>query len=116
MPHAPATYRLVSRARKEQQWASRRTDYRNWYAFDIWKGPGGIRESVILRDLCQCQQCRREGRITLVLLHCEQGDSRTAHVDHVRPHEGDWERFVDEKNCETLCGACHSRKTRGEMG
>lgn len=44
--------------------------------------------------------CHGEGRITL-------GDQ----VDHVVPHRGDLRLFWDDTNWQTLCAACHMRKT-----
>jgi len=46
-------------------------------------------------------QCFDERRVTL-----------GAHVDHIVPHRGDRALFWDELgNWQTLCTACHSRKT-----
>lgn len=36
------------------------------------------------------------------------------HVDHVRPHRGDWSLFMDSTNLQALCHSCHSRKTARE--
>ncbi len=81
----------------------------------LWKGPGGIREQVILRDLCMCQQCKREGRITHVYIHVRRGnEEHQAHVDHKIPHNGDFQKFCDVSGCEALCLECHSRKTLNE--
>lgn len=33
------------------------------------------------------------------------------HVDHVQPHRGDWKRFYDAENLQSLCPSCHSWKT-----
>lgn len=35
-------------------------------------------------------------------------------VDHIRPHKGDWNRFADPDNLQSLCHSCHSRKTMAE--
>jgi len=32
-------------------------------------------------------------------------------VDHIRPHGGDREKFLDPANHGTLCHACHAKKT-----
>jgi 5-methylcytosine-specific restriction enzyme A len=37
-------------------------------------------------------------------------------VDHITPHKGDHDLFWDERNWQSLCGACHSRKTVMEDG
>lgn len=36
-------------------------------------------------------------------------------VDHIKPHRGNWKLFVDPANHQSLCHACHSRKTMEEM-
>ena len=38
-----------------------------------------------------------------------------AHVDHIVPLESGGEKY-DEDNLQSLCAACHSRKTVGERG
>lgn len=116
MPLAPKQFRLTPKAQTEKSWASRRAGSgHEWYQHPAWKGPGGIREQAIIRDMGQCQQCKREGRTTRVLIHAKQGDSRIAHVDHKQPHRGDWDKFFDIDGCETLCATCHSRKTMREQ-
>ena len=32
-------------------------------------------------------------------------------VDHITPHEGNWESFMDRCNWQSLCQACHNKKT-----
>jgi 5-methylcytosine-specific restriction protein A len=41
-------------------------------------------------------------------------DKPAAHVDHIRPHEGNSDVFFDRANLQGLCHGCHSRKTRRE--
>lgn len=51
-----------------------------------------------------CEECKREGRLTLA-----------TDVDHVIPHRGDRRLFDDDDNLQSLCKPCHSKKTaRGE--
>lgn len=40
---------------------------------------------------------------------------RATDVDHIVDHKGDWERFCDPDNLESLCHSCHSRKTAREL-
>lgn len=47
-----------------------------------------------------CVECQRAGRVTAA-----------EHVDHVVPHRGDATRFWDPGNWQSLCAACHRRKT-----
>ena len=35
-------------------------------------------------------------------------------VDHVEPHDGDWSKFIDPTNLQSLCHSCHSAKTIAE--
>lgn len=51
-----------------------------------------------------CRECAKRGlRVS------------ATRVDHVRPHLGDWERFTDRGNLQSLCESCHNRKTAQEM-
>lgn len=52
-----------------------------------------------------CVECQKFGRT--VLAH---------HVDHITPHKGDRNLFVDRNNLQSLCAPCHSRKTAVEDG
>ena len=46
-------------------------------------------------------------------VHCEQQGRVTAAecVDHIIPHDGDSQLFWDARNWQSLCWACHNRKT-----
>lgn len=48
---------------------------------------------------------------------CAQRGFRTpaTDVDHVVDHKGDWGLFTDRGNLQSLCHACHSRKTATEL-
>lgn len=37
-------------------------------------------------------------------------------VDHIEPHQGDWEKFWDPNNHQPMCKPCHDRKTAKERG
>lgn len=50
-----------------------------------------------------CCECAKRGIRT-----------RATDVDHVEPHNGDWELFTDRSNLQSLCHSCHSRKTMAE--
>ncbi|MFR5640946.1 MAG: HNH endonuclease [Butyricicoccus sp.] len=32
----------------------------------------------------------------------------------MEPHNGDWEKFTDRSNLQSLCHSCHSAKTMAE--
>ena len=36
-------------------------------------------------------------------------------VDHIEPHRGDWSKFIDPANHQSLCKSCHDRKTAKEQ-
>lgn len=72
-----------------------------WYNLRIWRHPTiGLRAQQ-LSEQPLCKQCGKA--------------SRSMHVDHITPFrtaDGDnWELFIDQANHQTLCHACHSRKT-----
>lgn len=48
---------------------------------------------------------------------CAETGLRTAatDVDHIRPHRGDLRLFYNAANLQSLCHACHSRKTIEEQ-
>lgn len=68
-----------------------------------------LRLRILRRDLYQCQECKRQGRLTLA--GARKGD---AHVDHIVPKSRGG--TDDPANLETLCRSCHSRKTATEDG
>ena len=47
---------------------------------------------------------------------CGEPAGRSAHCDHVKPHGGQREAFVDPDNLQCLCHKCHSAKTAREDG
>ena len=51
-----------------------------------------------------CRMCAERGVCT-----------RATVVDHVEPHRGDWGRFTDRRNLQSLCKRCHDRKTALEQ-
>ncbi len=50
-------------------------------------------------------ECERRGKVKLA-----------TEVDHIIPHKGDMSLFWDPSNWQSLCHACHSRKTAREDG
>ena len=52
-----------------------------------------------------CVECAR---------HKRQTKANT--VDHIRPHHGDFKLFWDNKNWQSLCQSCSSRKTAKQDG
>jgi len=66
-----------------------------WLALRAWQ----------LRRAPLCADCYKEGRIV-----------PATEVDHIRAHAGSEELFFDTSNLQSLCKACHSRKTYEEDG
>jgi 5-methylcytosine-specific restriction endonuclease McrA len=71
---------------------------RSHYTSADWRAR---RLRILIRDAYTCRDC---GRVA---------SGSAAHVDHIRPLE---EGGTDaEANLQTLCEACHGRKTREEQ-
>ena len=89
MPTRPQTHRPA-------EWMPREA-YRHWYGKGVWQR---LRVLAMQRDAYMCCTCGKP-----------VGES--GHIDHITPHRGNWDRFTDLDNLQTLCAACHSRKTQG---
>ena len=83
--------------------APRRTsaEYHSWYSLPVWTDD--LRPAQLLREPF-CRECARHGRRV-----------RATDVDHIVDHKGEWSKFCDRSNLESLCHSCHSRKTAREM-
>jgi 5-methylcytosine-specific restriction protein A len=51
-----------------------------------------------------CVRCESRGLLT-----------GATNVDHIDPHLGDMEKFLDNENLQSLCHRCHSSKTQREV-
>jgi len=71
---------------------------RAFYNSRLWKD---MRELMFRRDHGLCVQCRSKDIIKI-------GDV----VDHIIPIRVDWLRRLDPANLQTLCHACHNKKTK----
>lgn len=71
--------------------------WHGWYSLPIWTGD--LRPTQLLSEPF-CRECAKHGVRTWA-----------TDVDHIQDHKGDWARFVDRSNLESLCHSCHSRKT-----
>lgn len=91
-------------AHKPKDRARRSEEAQAWrwmYSTDEWTQD--LRPAQLLREPF-CRECaRRSLRIP------------ATDVDHVEPHRGDWAKFTDRENLQSLCHSCHSRKTMAEM-
>lgn len=69
-----------------------------WYTRSPWTGVHGLKVLGLQQDPL-CRTCKR---------------NPSTRVDHIIPHKGNWELFVDLGNLQGLCEECHNRKTREE--
>lgn len=85
-------------AHKPKQAARRESaQWHGWYLLPVWTDD--LRPTQLLQEPF-CRACARKGIRT-----------RATDVDHVQDHKGNWARFIDRSNLESLCHSCHSRKT-----
>ena len=76
-------------------------EYHAWYSLSVWTDD--LRPTQLLREPW-CRECAKRGIRT-----------RATVVDHVEPHRGEWARFIDRSNLQSLCKRCHDRKTAQEQ-
>ena len=74
--------------------------WRRWYSLPVWTDD--LRPEQLAREPF-CRECAAHG------LRVYATD-----VDHVVPHDGDWSKFIDPENLQSLCRSCHGRKTAAE--
>ncbi|MBV8780945.1 MAG: HNH endonuclease [Phycisphaerae bacterium] len=60
---------------------------------------------IHLRENPLCVQCLKAGDTVSATV-----------VDHIVPHKGDYARFWNQDNWQSLCARCHNRKTAKEDG
>jgi len=68
----------------------------SWYNRKWWK----TTRKRVLEAEPVCQVCLLRGRL-----------SEAIDVDHILPHQGDYETFHDATNLWALCKSCHARKS-----
>lgn len=72
-----------------------------FYKLAIWHK--SLRPAQLRREPL-CRYCKQEGLITPATV-----------VDHIEPHKGDWDRFADADNLQSMCKQHHdSAKQREE--
>lgn len=76
-------------------------EYHAWYSLSVWTDD--LRPTQLLREPW-CRECAKRGIRT-----------RATVVDHVEPHRGEWAKFIDRANLQSLCKRCHDRKTALEQ-
>lgn len=96
----PGGYCPAHQPPKEDRRSEASKAWRWMYGTDEWKL---LRGNQLLAEPF-CRACARRGLRT-----------PATDVDHIRDHKGDWAVFTDPANLESLCHACHSRKTAREL-
>ena len=77
--------------------------WHGWYSLDIWTKE--LRPEQLMREPF-CRMC---------LAMVPPARTRATVVDHVIPHRGDWQLFVDANNHQSLCKHHHDQKTAKEQ-
>jgi 5-methylcytosine-specific restriction enzyme A len=73
--------------------------WRTWHKSPIWKS---IKRHRLAEEPC-CKFCALEGRTVTA-----------SHVDHIKPHLGQWLLFIKYENTQSLCSHHHhALKQRG---
>jgi len=91
MPRKPPVHRRSAEAEA----------YRYLYRDKRWRGPHGIRQQALVRDLYTCQRC------DCLLVTNNRHHPRAAVVNHKVPHRGDRVLFFDLENTESVCKQDH---------
>ncbi len=97
----PSGYCAAHEPQRQDRRSEEAKSWRWMYQTDAWHQD--LRPAQLLREPF-CRECARRGIRT-----------PATDVDHIRDHKGDWTLFIDPANLESLCHACHSRKTAREL-
>lgn len=106
MPRRPANYRprgggvrsALERERDYDRERRRASPWRNWYSCAPWR-------KRRLRQLKRKPLCR---------IHFDAGKTVAATIaDHVKPHRGDWKKFI-RGELQSLCKRCHDTIKQAE--
>ena len=90
-----------------------REQKQKFYNSPEWKGPNGKRWDILERDNYECQECKRNGFVTVDRNEYSQRAKRkkiALVVDHIKELEDYPELALDDDNLETLCVNCHNKK------
>lgn len=71
-----------------------------------------MRQKILERDNYECQECKRQGRVTVDIYEKNKNDRKKIKlvVDHIKELEDYPELALDPDNLETLCVTCHNKK------
>ncbi|MDR4318399.1 gp65 [Niallia circulans] len=85
-----------------------------FYNSPAWKNPKyGARERIKKRDNYECQECKRQGKLSIDTNEYSEKAKRKKImlvVDHIKELEDYPELALDDDNLETLCVNCHNKK------
>ena len=98
--YCEAHKRKKSPRRESAQW-------HHLYSLPIWTDD--LRPAQLLREPF-CRECAKQYPPS-----DPRHRTRATVVDHVTPHKGDWDLFVDPRNHQSLCKHHHDQKTMREM-
>ncbi|MGP4073137.1 HNH endonuclease [Piscibacillus sp. B03] len=87
-----------------------REQKRKFYDSKAWKL---LREDIKKRDNYECQECKRQGRVTIDTNEYSESAKRKKImlvVDHIKELEDYPELALDPDNLETKCVKCHNKK------
>lgn len=87
-----------------------REQKRKFYDSKVWKA---LREEIKSRDNYECQECKRQGRVSIDTNEYSESAKRKKImlvVDHIKELEDHPDLALDDTNLETLCVKCHNEK------
>jgi 5-methylcytosine-specific restriction protein A len=76
-----------------------KTEERQWIHSQRWRDA----RNTFLTEHPLCMECLKKGK-----------DEAAYLVDHIVPHQGNYDLFWDESNWQSLCNPCHEEKHKGE--
>lgn len=82
-------------------------EYHGWYNLPIWTEH--LRPAHLIAEP-YCRECSR-----VYPPSDPRHRTRAEVVDHIVPHRGDWDLFVDPQNHQSLCKRHHDQKTAAEQ-
>jgi len=99
MPYAAKQHGSTRKARRPRYKRPHKVGH-PFYSGKRWRA---VRKLALLSDNYTCVKCGDTPR-----------QSRNLHVDHIIPREKNHELEYELDNLQTLCIACHNRKTHGK--
>jgi 5-methylcytosine-specific restriction protein A len=95
----PEHERIQKNKEAEYDQARDQTEARQWLHSSRWRKAS----KAFLDEHPLCAKCLRQGRDTAGYL-----------VDHIKPHEGNYDLFWDQDNWQSMCNPHHEEKHKGD--